>query len=157
VAPRCKRQRQGRPGKPGPLLGIETWTPGLPCTISVPNLMTDRSACLLPGPWILNVRRLMYQSLIWVAETRDDASGLRAPLHAQRLKRAPYSLIDGVRRYVQLSRDLLRGEVLVDEQQAIQLPTRELGHPLRHRLVRLTRVVRSRRSVHARSFQPSPQ
>src|SRR5690349_20720402 len=38
VAPRCDRQRQGGPGRNGPLLGNEVRTPGLPCTISVPNL-----------------------------------------------------------------------------------------------------------------------
>src|SRR5689334_23449589 len=67
VAPRCERQLQGGPERNGPLLGKETSSPGPPCAVSVPNLITDR------GLWVAgleldgNVRRLMYQSLIWSA------------------------------------------------------------------------------------------
>ena len=42
MTPRCERQRQGRPDY-GTLLGFELRSPGLPCTISVPNLIADRS------------------------------------------------------------------------------------------------------------------
>src|SRR3954462_12967124 len=84
VAPRCERQLQGRPERCGPLLGKETSSPGPPCAVSVPNLMTDRGlwvACVDGG---LNVRRLMYQSLIWPTVLRNDAGRLRAPLDAER-------------------------------------------------------------------------
>src|SRR5690348_225858 len=42
VAPCCERRLQGRPERCWPLLGKETRSPSLPCTVSVPNLMTDR-------------------------------------------------------------------------------------------------------------------
>ena len=44
---------------------LGTRSPDLPCAVSVPNLMTDRDAGLARGAFRLNVRRLMYQSLIW--------------------------------------------------------------------------------------------
>src|SRR5438093_13008977 len=64
VAPRGERQLQGRPKRCGPLLGKETSSPGPPCTVSVPNLMTDRGLWVAIVVGRLNVRRLMYQSLI---------------------------------------------------------------------------------------------
>ena len=105
VAPRCERQRQGRPGC-GSLLGFETRFPGPHCTISVPNLMADRPAELLVGWSDLNVRRLMYQPLIWLAMAGDDARGMGAALDAERLQGDPDPLIDGVRRDVELGRNL---------------------------------------------------
>jgi hypothetical protein len=70
--------------------------------------MTDR------GLWVAglfaggNVRRLMYQSLIWAFVLRHDARRLRAALDAEDLKRLPDALIDGVRRDVKLCSDLFR-------------------------------------------------
>ena len=55
----------------------------------------------------LNVRRLMYQPLIFAAVLRDDAGGLAAALDAEDLKSPADALIDGVRRDRQRRRDLL--------------------------------------------------
>ncbi|MDQ3245681.1 MAG: hypothetical protein M3Q52_02070 [Pseudomonadota bacterium] len=90
-----------------PLLGFEDRTPGLPRTISVPNLNADRPVGLarrFPG---LNVRRLMYQTLIWTVELSNEPSGLGAPLNAERVQGAANALIDGVRRDPELDRDFL--------------------------------------------------
>ena len=45
----------------------------------------------------LNVRRLMYQSLIWPPVLCDDARGLRAPGDAEDLQRLTDALVHGVR------------------------------------------------------------
>ena len=45
----------------------------------------------------LNVRRLMYQSLIWFAALGDDARRLRAPTDAERMQRLANALVDRVR------------------------------------------------------------
>jgi hypothetical protein len=49
----------------------------------------------------------MYQSLIWSGASRDDARGLRPALDPQDVKRAADPLVDGVRRDIELGRDLL--------------------------------------------------
>jgi hypothetical protein len=115
----------------------------------VPNLITDR------GLWVIgfelggNVRRLMYQSLIWPAVLGYDAGRLSAALDPKNSKSLADSLVDRVRRNVQLGRDLFRTEVLVDEAQTIELAGSELGDPRRHQVRRaraggLTRrIVRS--------------
>jgi hypothetical protein len=115
--------------------------------------MTDR------GFWVAglglggNVRRLMYQSLIWVFVAGDDARRLCAPLDTEDAKRLPDPLIDGVRRDVELGRNLLRIEVLVDEKEAVELTGAELryarGHQiLRARITGLTRrIMRSVRII----------
>lgn len=59
--------------------------------------MTDRPLLLVDGRAGLNVRRLMYQSLIWAAVLRDQASGMRAPLDPEDLERSPDTLIDRMR------------------------------------------------------------
>ena len=88
---------QGRTGKDGPLLGPETGSSGLPCAVSVPNLSSDR------GLWVagqcvgLNVRWLMYQTLIFAAVLRDDARSLAAALNAEDMERAADPLIHGMR------------------------------------------------------------
>jgi len=45
----------------------------------------------------LNVRRLMYQSLIWAAVLSDDARCLTAALDSKDVERSSDALIDGVR------------------------------------------------------------
>ena len=55
----------------------------------------------------LNVRRLMYQPLIWLLVAGDDAGGLRPALDSKRVERAADALIDGVRRYLKLCGDFL--------------------------------------------------
>src|SRR5215218_5134269 len=71
VAPRCERRLQGRPERCGPLLGKETSCPSPPCAASVPNLMADRVIGMRGPGRSLNVRRLMYQTLIWAAVLGD--------------------------------------------------------------------------------------
>ena len=81
----------------GPLLGPETGPLGLSCAVSVPNLSSDR------GLWVagqcvgLNVRWLMYQTLIFAAVLGDDARGLAAALDTKDMQRAADPLIHGVR------------------------------------------------------------
>ena len=110
---------QGRTGKDGPLLGPETGSSGLPCAVSVPNLSSDR------GLWVagqiagLNVRRLMYQPLIWAAVVGDDSRRLASALDSKDVERAPDTLVDGVRGDVELGRDLLRRQMLVNQPQAV--------------------------------------
>jgi hypothetical protein len=93
----------------------------------VPNLNTDR------GFWVIgfrlggNVRRLMYQSLIWSAVLRNQPRSLRAALDAKDLKGLADTLVDGVRRDLELCRDFFRAEMLVDEAQAVELTATELG------------------------------
>jgi hypothetical protein len=82
----------------------------------VPNLIADRPGWVRLGGWNLNVRRLMYQSLIWLVQASDEARGLGAPLDAQGLEREADSLVDGMRRDIELGRNLFRRKVLVDEQ-----------------------------------------
>ncbi len=96
VAPRSERRWQGRSKKRGTLLGFKARDPNLPCTVSVPNLITDRPHLLAGMIGGLNVRRLMYQSLIWSAVLGNQARGLGPPLDAQHLQGAADSLIDGM-------------------------------------------------------------
>ncbi len=70
-----------------PLLGLKARTPpSLPCAISVPNLIADREFVFALGSCSRNVRRLMYQSLIWLAVLRDDARSLRPAANSKCLK-----------------------------------------------------------------------
>ena len=114
----------------GPLLGYETRAPGLPCAISVPNLMTDRSNWLAEPGAGLNVRRLMYQSLIWSTVLGDHARRLGPPFHSKRLQRVADSLVYCVGRDAKLDGDLLGREVLVDQSQAIELAGGQPAHSL---------------------------
>jgi hypothetical protein len=81
----------------------------------VPNLLADRGVWVGLGEHRLNVRRLMYQPLIWLRVVRDDAGGLLAPAYAEDVERLPDPLIDGMRRDVELGRDFLGRQMLVDE------------------------------------------
>src|SRR4030095_14927270 len=121
VTPRSERQRQGRPGWPRPLLGFDTEVAGLPCTVSVPNLKTDRTAGMAPESAALNVRRLMYQTLIWSLHLRDHARCLRTAIDAQHMQGAANALVDGVRGNAEFDGDFLGGHMMIDEQQAIEL------------------------------------
>jgi hypothetical protein len=83
----------------------------------VPNLMTDRRIGFA-GNWCrVDVRRLMYQTLIWgeQARRRGDARGLRPALDAEVVEGLADSLVDGVRGNAELDRDLFRRQVLIDE------------------------------------------
>ena len=89
------------------MLGPETGPSGLPCAIRVPNLSSDRVPWFAGFAVALNVRRLMYQSLIWAGTLGNDARGLAAALHAKDVQRPPNALVHGVRRDVELARNLL--------------------------------------------------
>jgi len=94
----------------------------------VPNLIADRAGLVARGSLDLNVRRLMYQSLIWLANLRDEARRLRSAGNAEDVQSLPDPLIHGVRRDSELDRDFLRREVLADEAQAIELAFGQLRH-----------------------------
>src|SRR5215218_4729640 len=127
MTPRCERQRQGRPGRPRTQLGFEPEAPGLPCTVSVPNLNTDRTAGMGLGTAALNVRRLMYQSLIWPVHLRDQPRSLRPALDAEHVQGTADALIDSMGGNAELDRNLFGRPMLVDQQQAVELRLTELG------------------------------
>jgi len=74
----------------------------------------------------LNVRRLMYQSLIWLSVLDHEARRLGAALDTEDLECAADALVDGVRRNPELDRDFLRRTILGDEAQAGELAAAEL-------------------------------
>ena len=121
VAPGCERQLQGRSESDGPLLGPETGPFVLPCTVSVPNLKSDRPVGLVAGLVAANVRRLLYQALIWAAVLRHQAGGLGSPLDAEDVERAADALVDRVRRDGELDGDLFGRMMGIDQPQAIEL------------------------------------
>jgi len=90
------------------LLGPETGPSGLPCTVSVPNLKSDRGIWFAGFVVALNVRRLMYQPLIWAGVLGNDARGLAAALDAKDVQGTANALVDGVRRDCELAGDLFR-------------------------------------------------
>jgi hypothetical protein len=101
----------------------------------VPNLIANRSFWVTSGTVRLNVRRLMYQTLIWPAELRDDARGLGAAVNTEDMKRLSNPLVDGVRRYPELCGDFLGTQMLIDKAQAIELARREPSNAIRHPFV----------------------
>jgi len=108
--------------------------------------MTDRGFWVGRTSFELNVRRLMYQSLIWSFDLRNDPRRLRAPLDTKNSKGLADPLVDRVGRYFELARDFFRGQVLVDEEQAIELSGSKLGNPLGH-YVRCARVMSLTRCI----------
>ena len=97
--------------------------------------MTDRGLWLAGLRLVGNVRRLMYQPLIWAAVPRDDARGLGAALDAEDLEGLANALIDRVRGNPQLCGNLFRGKMLVDKAEAVELPGGEPRDTLSHRVV----------------------
>ena len=93
----------------------------------MPNLNTDRAAGVALAAAALNVRRLMYQSLIWFVNVRDHSRGMRPAFDAQDVQGSANTLVDSVRRDAELDRNLLRGQMLVDQEQAIELALAKLG------------------------------
>ena len=90
------------------------------------------------GVWVAglgiagNVRRLMYQSLIWAAVASDDAGRMGPAFDAEGRKGLADALIDGVRRNLELGRNLLGRQELIDQQQAVELSAAQARDPLRH-------------------------
>jgi hypothetical protein len=87
----------------------------------VPNLLADRAFWVPFEQCRLNMRRLMYQTLIWPAHLRDESRRLGPALHLQDLESAADTLVDGVGGDVQLDRNFFRRQMLVDEPKTIQL------------------------------------
>jgi hypothetical protein len=69
----------------------------------------------------LNVRRLMYQSLIWPTVHGNETRRLGTALDAKNLQRLADALIDGMRRNIELVRDFLGRQMFVNQAQAIEL------------------------------------
>src|SRR5687768_5657164 len=116
--------------------------------------MTDRAHCVEVGAARLNIRRLMYQTLIWPAVLGDEARGLGPALDSEDMERAADALVDGMRRDVELGRNLFRGQMLVDQPQAIELAGAQPRDAARHQRIDLCRILRSRCRVgHPSSFQ----
>ena len=106
----------------------------------------------------LNVRWLMYQTLIFAAVTSDDARGLAAAFDAKDMERAADALVDGVRRDVEVGRDLLRRQMIVHQPQAVELAGRQPRDAQRNYVVRLTHLGRRRKSRRTiRILQCNPQ
>jgi hypothetical protein len=97
-----------------------------------------------------NVRRLMYQSLIWSLVLGNDPGRLRAPLDAEDGESLADALVDRMRRDVELGRNFLGAEMLIDEQEAIELASSKTGDARGHHILRTrTRAIgrRTMRSV----------
>jgi hypothetical protein len=94
--------------------------------------MTDRGVGLARLRLGGNVRWLMYQTLIWAAGLRNDARRLCPPGNAKDGKGLADPLVDGVRGNVELCRDLLRRQELVDEDEAVDLAGGEFSDALGH-------------------------
>jgi len=58
--------------------------------------MTDRAVWVAGARRGLNVRRLMYQTLIWPAVAGDEPRGLRAAFDAEDMERLPDALVHSV-------------------------------------------------------------
>jgi hypothetical protein len=63
----------------------------------------------------------MYQPLICAAVLGNQPRGLGPAFDAKRMQRLANPLVHGVRRDFEQARNFLRGEVLVDEAQAVEL------------------------------------
>jgi hypothetical protein len=94
----------------------------------------------------------MYQTLIWSAVAGDDAGGLGPALNSQDMERAADALIDSVRGNVELRRDFLGRQVLIDEPQAIELTGAQPRNAARDLCLHIGRIVRFRHCVAHPSF-----
>ena len=87
--------------------------------------MTDRPQFVAGGRGRVDVRRLMYQALIWGAFVsrgrRHDPRRFTASLDAQRMNGLTNPLVDSVRRNAKAERDFLRRQMLVDQGEALAL------------------------------------
>nr|WP_230558814.1 hypothetical protein [Sphingomonas segetis] len=97
--------------------------------------MTDRASGLARLRLGGNVRRLMYQTLIWRLVLRNHPRRLRTALDTEDCERLAHALVDGVRRDAELGGDLLRIQMPVDEAKAIELAVAELRDACRHRIL----------------------
>jgi hypothetical protein len=96
----------------------------------------------------------MYQTLIWPAVAGDDAGGLGAAFDAEDMERAADALVDRMRRDVELGRDFLGRQMLVDEPQTIELAGAQPCDPAGDLIVHIGRIVRLRHgAAHPSSFK----
>jgi len=108
--------------------------------------MTDRGFWLAGTGLLLNVRRLMYQSLIWSLMAGYDPRRLRTAFYPEDSKGLSNALVDGVRGDMKLRRDFLGTEVPVDEQETVELPGAQPGDSLSHQVPR-SRITGSARRL----------
>ncbi|MEO7601899.1 MAG: hypothetical protein ABIS39_01345 [Sphingomicrobium sp.] len=120
----------------------------------MPNLKSDRGIGMAGVGRRLNVRRLMYQTLIWAAVARDNARRLGPPLHAKDVQGLADALVDGVRGDSELVRDFLGREVLVDQQEAVELARAEPRNPAC--MVALGRIAIRRAVIAGHATDPPP-
>jgi hypothetical protein len=102
----------------------------------------------------------MYQPLIWPTVLGYDARSLGATSHTQCVERLANALIHGVRRNVELSRNFLRGEMLIDKAKAIELAGAQARDPRYHIVVRravgpVSRVRHARHLLQRKSHPPT--
>jgi hypothetical protein len=158
MAPCCERQLQGRAESIRSLLGFDTGRIDLPCAASVPNLMTDRALWVSRSRTGVDVRRLMYQTLICFAvvlnRSGDDPGRFAAPVDAKLFKSASDALVNRVRADPKANSDFLAAVVLVYQQKAFDLPLAETRHEGRRILhVRFTFSLAGRHLLHHTSFR----
>jgi hypothetical protein len=98
----------------------------------VPNLSADRAVFV---SWLdvgVDVRRLMYQTLICRIlgrdRVRDHARSLAAALDSELLQGTPDTLVNGMRTDSEADGDLLAAVVSVDQQQAFDLSLAEASN-----------------------------
>jgi hypothetical protein len=83
--------------------------------------MTDRGFWVGSASSRLNVRRLMYQSLIWSRILTNDPRRLRTAFNLEDSQGLADPLIDGVGGNAELGSNFLGAEMLVDEAETIEL------------------------------------
>lgn len=125
MVPGSERHLQGRLGRSRHLLGFDTGRSSLPHTISVPNLIADRPDLVSFCRVGVDVRRLMYQSLICrlrgVENGGDHARRFTTPFYPQFFQCTADALVDRVGADTEAERNFLAAEMLVDEQEAVDL------------------------------------
>ena len=92
--------------------------------------MTDRLALVVVIASAVDVRRLMYQSLICSGEEArlgDHPCRFAAPLDAEDVERLADALIDGVRRDQQAGGDFLGRQMLENQPETFQLSRGQAG------------------------------
>ena len=98
----------------------------------MPNLSADRALFLSGLEVSVDVRRLMYQTLICRILGRDgvghQACGLSAAVYSKFFQSPANALIDGVRADAEANRDFLAAVVPVDQKQAFDLSLGEASN-----------------------------
>ena len=117
--------KAGKTSDPRPLLGIETGATSLPCTVSVPNLKTDRPILMAGSAGRRQCAAIDVSIADMVVPVPRGLRRIRAASPRRSTPRfcsAPrmrWSTVCG--RNAEPDRDFLRRQMLVDERQAIEL------------------------------------